>query len=263
MNTNNGKEEGEFSPAGWHLLIVEDSATQALKLRILLAEAGYAVSVCENGAKALAFLQQQSSPPDMVVSDIVMPAMDGYALCRQIRDDERFKRIPVLLLSTLSKPEDILKGLSCGAYNFLTKPYEPEDLLDRIQYLLVNSKLRGTPDEPVTVEVFFNGETHALTSDRFQILDLLFSTYDNVLKQNRELEKVNSELRQALATIDVLQDLLPICCNCKKIRDQEDNWQNFERYISSHSRTKFSHGICPECMRELYPELFEEKGKKD
>jgi two-component system response regulator VanR len=261
MNKSEKVTEG-FSPADQHILIVEDSATQALQLELLLKGSGYSVSRCADGGQALAFLKQQETPPDLVISDIVMPSTDGYTLCEQIRADERFGRMPVLLLSTLSEPEDIIRGLSCGANNFLTKPYEAAELLDRVNYMLINSKLRAPQREEVSVEVFFNGKKHTLPSDRFQILDLLFSTYDNVLKQKRELELMNRELRAAHATIDTLQGILPICSGCKKIKDQNNQWQLLEKYISERSDTQFSHGLCPDCVQQLYPDVYKKMLEK-
>lgn len=263
MNNNETLAETAFSPADRHLLIVEDSATQAMKLEMLLVGEGYKVSRCADGAEALAFLARHEPPPDLVISDIIMPTTDGYALCERIRAEEKFSRVPLLLLSNLSEPEDIIKGLSCGANNFLTKPYEPAELLNLVHHMLVNSQLRAARHEEVSVEVFFNGKKHTLPSDRFQILDLLFSTYDNVLKQKRELERVNRELREAHATIDTLQGILPICSGCKKIRDQDDNWQALENYISERSEAKFSHGLCPDCVKKLYPDIYEKLLRKE
>ena len=59
--------------------------------------------------------------------------------------------------------------------------------------------------------------------------------------------------------IRILEGLIPICANCKKIRNEEDRWQHLETYIAEHSHSEFSHGICPECAQELYPEFY--KGK--
>ena len=86
---------------------------------------------------------------------------------------------------------------------------------------------------------------------------LLYSLRDATqrTRAEREREKLIQELRAALATVNQLSGLLPICANCKRIRDTEGNWANLERYISERSNAEFSHGICPECREELYPEL--------
>jgi PAS domain-containing protein len=74
-----------------------------------------------------------------------------------------------------------------------------------------------------------------------------------------EKEKLIAELQQALADVKTLSGMLPICANCKKIRDDKGYWNQIESYISKHSDTVFSHSICPECARKLYPELLDEK----
>jgi hypothetical protein len=74
----------------------------------------------------------------------------------------------------------------------------------------------------------------------------------------QSLKRLNTELAQALAQVKQLQGLLPICANCKKIRDDHGNWYQIERYIDDHSEAKFTHSICPDCMRTLYPEFSRE-----
>ncbi len=235
------------------ILIVEDSPTQALKLQQFLEDNNYRVSVARNGVEALSYLQECT--PKLIISDIVMPEMDGYELCRKIKSHDRLKSIPTVLLTTLSEPEDIVNGLACGADNFVTKPYDENLLLSRIQYILANQKLRQNPCSDMGIEVFFAGNKFFINSDRLQILDLPFSTYENTLQQKRELERVNKELKDALDTVKALEGILPICANCKKIRDNGDEWQGLEAYIEKHSEAQFTHGICPDCIKQLYPEF--------
>ena len=87
----------------------------------------------------------------------------------------------------------------------------------------------------------------------------------NLEQKNRELERLNTELKQheqelkeALANIKTLRGLLPICSYCKRIRDDKGFWQRVESYIDQHSEAKFSHGICPECLKKHFPEIAEE-----
>ena len=72
-------------------------------------------------------------------------------------------------------------------------------------------------------------------------------------KVNAILVRRNAELEKAMIEIKELRGLIPICSVCKKIRDDEDSWHQIEAYIESHSHAEFTHGICPECMRMLYP----------
>jgi two-component system, OmpR family, response regulator VanR len=263
------------------VLIVEDSPTQALYLQQVLENVGYTVAVTRNGAEALHYLD--SNQPTLVISDIVMPEIDGYELCRRIKRDERFAQIPVMLITFLSDPVDILRGLECGADNFITKPYVEKVLISRIQYLLINQDLRRRAASGVGIELYFAGQKHFLTAERMQIIDLLISSYETaVMSQNqleetcRELRRVNdrlsaeiehrklaeteqsrliSELQDALAQVKKLSGMLPICMACKKIRDDRGYWQQIEAYIRDRSEAQFSHGICPECARKLYPEI--------
>jgi hypothetical protein len=71
-----------------------------------------------------------------------------------------------------------------------------------------------------------------------------------------ERKQVEEELRNALSRIKTLSGLLPICASCKKIRDGEGSWIKIESYIKSHSDAEFTHGVCPECARRLYPEVY-------
>lgn len=77
-----------------------------------------------------------------------------------------------------------------------------------------------------------------------------------------QLEKTVVDLRRALTEVKTLSGLLPICSNCKKIRDDTGYWKDVETYISQHSTAEFSHGICPDCMQKLYPEQYETLVKK-
>ncbi|MBF0469400.1 MAG: response regulator, partial [Desulfamplus sp.] len=77
-------------------------------------------------------------------------------------------------------------------------------------------------------------------------------------EKNIRLENMNRELSNSLDEIKTLREIIPICCNCKKIRDDEGYWQQLEGYLKENSGIEFSHGICPKCSKELYPELFDD-----
>ncbi len=175
------------------ILIVEDSPTQAEKLQYILGKKGYRVIAAPNGKMALEILN--SNLPDIVISDIVMPEMDGYELCKRLRADERFKYIPVILVTTLTDPKDVIKGLECGANNFIVKPYDERYLVSRIQYLIANYELRKDTNAEMGINVFFSGENYFITAERLQILDLLLSTYENAYYQNIELIEAQNKLR--------------------------------------------------------------------
>src|ERR1051325_2728884 len=112
------RSQARTSSAGV-VLIVEDSLTQALNLQHLLEGHGYQVFRAGDGVEALAKLETQR--PTLVISDINMPEMNGYDLCLRIKEDPRLHELPVILLTSLGEPKDILKGLECGANSFVVK----------------------------------------------------------------------------------------------------------------------------------------------
>jgi two-component system cell cycle response regulator len=235
-----------------HILIVEDSRTQALQLEHTLTKSGFRVSQANDGLAALAQIEQEE--PEIIISDVVMPGLNGFELCERLNHDERFSHIPILLLTSLSDPEDIIRGLDCGASNFVVKPYKEKQLLDRIKYLLINQDLRQNQPQQSQfgIEMFFSGKKHLITSERRQILDLLFTTFEDAVEKKRELEQTTRELLKAYETIKKLKGLLPICSFCKKIRNDDGYWQHVEEFVSQHSDAEFSHGLCPDCLTKHF-----------
>ena len=173
------------------ILIVEDSPTQAEQLQHLLEKHGYQVAATANGQEALAFLESQR--PLTVISDIVMPVMDGYELCKAIKENG-YRDVPVILLTSLSEPEDVIKGLECGADFFIMKPYNEQFLLYRIQHIVANRSLGLEIKARMGLEIYFRGKKYFINSDRLQILNLLLSTYETAVQKNQELSDATEEL---------------------------------------------------------------------
>lgn len=176
------------------ILVVEDSKTQAIVLQGLLTESGYEVVVAFCGREAQE--QLKTFLPDIIITDIVMPDINGYELCRIVRQDERTKNIPIMLLTSLASPDDIIEGLKNGADNFLTKPFEKNALLARISYILLNKELRETQPSSFGLNLYFAGKEHLITAERAQILDLFFSSYDAAIQKHRQLEAKVKELSE-------------------------------------------------------------------
>lgn len=184
------------------ILVVEDSPTQAEQLQHILSEHGYQFSSARNGRQALAFLAQRA--PRLVISDVVMPEMDGYQLCRHIKNDPRLKNIPVILLTSLNDPVDVVRGLECGADNFIFKPYEARYLLARIACILASQHLRESEATQMGVEIFFDGRKFFITSDRLQILNLLLCTYEAAVQRNRDLAAARDDLRRLNENLEAI-----------------------------------------------------------
>jgi diguanylate cyclase (GGDEF)-like protein len=183
------------------VLVVEDSLTQAKKLELILQSVGFEVVVARNGRQGIETFR--TSPFDLVLSDVMMPGVSGYDLCRSIKSSPRGKHIPVILLTSLSKPIDIIRGLECGADNFVNKPYEGDYLISRIRNLLASRNLRadggGSGGADGAVDMAFMGERFTITCDKAQILDFLASTFEDFVRaKQREYESILVRQKQSL-----------------------------------------------------------------
>jgi two-component system sensor histidine kinase/response regulator len=177
------------------VLIVEDSPTQAAQLRSILEREGFAVEVARNGGEGL--VRCQHAHFDVVLSDIMMPELSGYELCRRLKTDCGTKDIPVVLLTTLNDPMDIITALECGAENFITKPYTAEYLLDRVRTVLANKSMRNGRKVTPGVEIVFLGKRFTIDSEKEQILDLLIASFEDVIRANQELQASKAALQEA------------------------------------------------------------------
>lgn len=179
------------------LLIVEDSAVQRVMLQRLLQGAGYPVVAAKDGVEGLTLARTYQ--PALIISDIAMPNMDGYAMCRAIKNDAQLSAIPVMLLTGLDDPKEVIRGLEAGADNYLTKPVEDAHLLERIQLLLETpvEPSEGGPnqlDQQEGLQISFAGEHHTIHASRRQTMNLLLSTYENAVRKNKELIQAKQAL---------------------------------------------------------------------
>jgi signal transduction histidine kinase len=178
------------------VLIVEDSATQAAALAALLEEHGFETLVAHDGPTAL--LRVADSSLDLVLSDVVMPGLSGYEVCRRIKTELGRRDLPVVLLTGLSDPMDIIRGLESGADNYITKPYERAQLLARVRQVLDNREVRrrardgGGADG---VDITFLGAHFTITADKEQILDLLVSSYEELVRTNEAVRQAEQRQR--------------------------------------------------------------------
>ncbi len=118
------------------VLVVEDSATQRQMISDLLKESGLNASVISVGDGVEALEQIKTQPPDLVVLDIVMPRMNGYEVCRQIKTDPKTQEIPVIMCSSKGEEFDKYWGMKQGADAYIAKPFEPIELIGTIKQLL-------------------------------------------------------------------------------------------------------------------------------
>jgi len=184
------------------ILIVEDSATQAARIKYLLESYHYKVEVTRDGQQALIWLSEHK--PSLVISDIVMPEMNGFELCEKIKSDERTEDIPVILLTSLSDPDEVIEGLSCGADSFITKPYNNEHLIANIEQILTE---KVTPESKSDIiEINYGGKKRLIRTGQQKVVKLLLSIYQGAIHKNNELIQTRDELSQLNEKLEELVD---------------------------------------------------------
>ena len=175
---------------GATILVVEDSPVQSEVMRRALESAGYQVILAHDGAEG--FAMAQANHPAAVVSDIVMPVMDGYTMCHALRGDAQLKHTPVILLTVLSDPQDVVRGLNAGADCYVTKPYVEQLVLTRLAALLAEPPDRD--ETPLAMKASVDGVPFQVRAGANRVLNLLISTYENAVLNQRELTAAQDAL---------------------------------------------------------------------
>lgn len=174
------------------ILVVEDSRTQAEELKLILEFSGHTVETADDGTVGLEKVKGGNF--DLVISDIVMPTMNGYDLCRAIKSAPATCNTPVILLTSLSTPSDILRGLEAGADNYCTKPFDSDALVTRVESMLSFCPVDTAVPRREPVEISAFGMKFRIESDRAKILTLLVSSLQDTMQTNAKLEASRSEL---------------------------------------------------------------------
>jgi PAS domain S-box-containing protein len=182
------------------ILIAEDSRTQAERLKLLLEGEGYSVEPAGNGREGLE--RVKARPPDLIISDIVMPEMDGFAFCQAVKSAPATRRTPFVLLTAQHSPMDILHGLERGADNFITKPFEDDFLLERIRRIFENLDHRKQGGLEMEVTVRVGGREIVVNADKQQMIELLFSTSEELSDSNKHLEEARLALEEQAHTLE-------------------------------------------------------------
>lgn len=183
------------------ILIVDDSPLQAIILRRILVQAGFTVITAKDGLEALDCLKKHAV--DLIISDITMPNMTGFELCKKVKDDKQFFHIPVILCTTLTDPTDLIHGIEVDADNYVTRPYHSDNLLRIIRDLLETPPSPRLKQEIEEVEI--EGKKYAIGVSREHILRFLITTYRNILQQNEEFIELKEQIQSAYKQIETAQ----------------------------------------------------------
>jgi DNA-binding response OmpR family regulator len=195
-----------------HALVAEDDRVTAEILSRTLKRWQFDVTVVTEGAAAWDYLRSTTAPT-LAILDWMMPELDGPEVCRRVRRELPLANMYLVLLTARESRGDLVVGLDAGANDYVTKPFDAEELRARVQVGV------------------------------------------RVLTLQQSLAERVEELQAALSNVKQLRGLLPICSYCKRIRGDDQYWQQLEGYIAEHSDAQFSHGICPTCYAAVSAEL--------
>lgn len=210
-----------MQPNEINIMVVDDTPANLRLLSQMLKQRGYNVHAVSSGEQAL--IAAEMASPDLILLDIMMPGMDGYSVCERLKAKPQTAKVPVIFISALNEPLDKVKAFAVGGVDYLTKPFQLEEVLARVSVHLTLRDLQLQLEEA-------NAQ---------------------LITQNQELQQRNVELQEALTAIKTLSGLVPICAWCgRKIQDTEGHWIKVENYIEAHSEATFTHGICPECLEK-------------
>jgi len=199
---------GSGPPPALSVLVADDDVVSARVLEATLKQWGHDVVVARDGLAAWDVLQSDD-PPKLALIDWMMPGLEGPEVCRRARALGRAVPSYLILLTAKVESDDVVAGLDSGADDYVTKPFDRQELRSRLR---VGERVVGL--------------------------------------QQAMADRVN-ELEIALSQVKQLSGLLPICSYCKKVRDDKNYWQRVETYIVAHSHARFSHGICPDCWKDV------------
>jgi len=210
------------------ILLVDDEPDIVEFLRYNLERENFKVIESLNGEEALKMLKEK---PDLILLDVMMPGMNGYEVCRKIKENAQFNKIPVVFLTALSQDNDEIRGLEAGGSDFIKKPISPQKLIARVKANLRNQKtpLQGYDEnerlsfnklviDPNSFKVFIDGQEKFFPKKEFILFHLLASHPGKVFTREEILKRIWGEDVMVIdRTIDV---------HIKKIREKLGAYSN-------------------------------------
>ena len=171
-----------------NLLIVDDELTARQTLAALMEAQGYEVRCAPSGQTALMFAQEE--PPDLILLDIRLPDEDGLQVCRRLKEDHRTCRVPVIFISALEEAKDKIRGFAAGGVDYITKPFQAEEVLARVETHVAFQRLRNQLEERVEERTEALGIRNAQLSEAVQGLH----RSENVLRDFLRFERLVSDI---------------------------------------------------------------------
>ena len=214
------------------IAIVEDEAELAALIDYNLSRNGYETQVLGGAKGTLKALE--NSKPDLILLDVMLPEVDGFELCRQIRQSPVLLRTPVLFLTARSDEVDRVLGLEIGGDDYMTKPFSPRELIARVKAHLRREEMDAEPGvaeigpfrlDRTAHRVFLEGRELALTSTEFNLLEFFLTHRGRAYSRTQLLEAVWGEQRYVTPrTVDV---------HVRRLREQIEEQPDSPRYLTT------------------------------
>ncbi|MGA9377431.1 MAG: response regulator transcription factor [Phormidium sp.] len=227
------------------ILVIDDDSAISELVAVNLEMAGYDVSQAEDGIKGQALALQIQ--PDLILLDLMLPKVDGFTVCQRLRRDERTKDIPVLMLTALGQTQDKVEGFNAGADDYLTKPFEVEEMLARVRALLRRTDRIPQAAKhseilnygPLTLvperfEAIWFAQTIKLTHLEFELLHCLLQRHGQTVSP--------SEILKEVWGYDPDDDIETIRVHIRHLRTKLEPDPRHPRYI----KTVYGAGYCLE-----------------
>jgi len=237
-----------------NILILEDNSIDAELIQFELEEAGIAFKARVVKTEHDFIRGLHECTPDLILSDYDLPAYNG---AKALAESKRhLPDTPFILVTGALKEETAIDVFTQGAKDYVLKTLLHKRLAPAVRRVMEETEVqraRRQAEEELR-------EAHRTLEARVRLRTAeLEAEIARRMKIEAALEGERKRLEQALEEVKTLRGILPICASCKKIRDDKGYWNQVEKYLSDRTEAKFTHGICPECAKELYPDIFEKE----
>ena len=216
----------EINPSEYKILIVDDVMSNVLLLKVLLTNEKFAIATASNGRQALEQVEKEN--PDLVLLDVMMPDMSGFEVAQHLKSNPNTADIPIIFLTALNSTADIVKGFQVGANDFISKPFNKEELIIRVTHqirspmgsikMVLNMLILNLPSEKIGAEMY------ELLTMANQTTEDVFSLLDNLLKWTKsQIGKLNVVYQDVdlVEVTDGVIEIFSMVASLKKIRIRE------------------------------------------
>ncbi|MDD2301759.1 MAG: response regulator [Eubacteriales bacterium] len=227
------------------ILIIDDDPNTRKILSDILKIKGYEPFTAKDGTEGLAFLEKGTT--NLVLIDLGLPDMSGLEILSSIKTHS--PSVETIILTGNASLDSAIEATNKGTFSYLQKPCDMDQLMLHIKRALEKQAAQATIIRHGIALEKINAELSRTNAE-------LTNEIAERKRTEEEKEGLILELREALSKIKILSGLLPICAHCKRIRNDKGQWEQMEIYIRDRSEAEFTHGICLDCLKKFYPDLY-------